>query len=259
MGSPAERPDDVLLPTGHDPSLGAVATVPEGRLLRGMILAACCYGMMTISFVNASHAFLIPSIAAGLGLDEAAKGLFLSCAFWGMVVSILGAGTLADRYGYRKLLVLSALCQSVGLLMIGSLSSLPLMYAGVCIASIGTRTVLTVAMPAAFALHSRSRHAISNVLAGFCGIGAVIIIVLDLVLLKSTWGWWTIYRLVALLVVPYGLAFLFLPLPTSACQNGAWLKGWELIRRKSFGLLLVGIFLITFIRVGVGLWLPKLR
>ena len=223
---------------------------------RWAILAACCYGMMTVSFVNAGHMFLLPSISHTLGWGEAAGGLFLSTAFWGMVATILIAGPLADRYGSRVLFVGSALCQSFGLLIVSSASSKLLIYTGTCLSSIGTGTVMALALPVGFALYPKARHAISNFLSSFCSVGAIVLVLLTVVLLDRSWTWRQVYRFLAVLVLPYGLVFLFLSPPDARCHGLEQLKVRQLIRRGPYRLMLFGVFLIGAAVVGVTGWVP---
>ena len=224
---------------------------------RWSLMAACFYGMMTLSFINTGHAFWLPSILVDLEMSAVAGGVFLSCAFWGTVLTVLVAGPLADRYGFRVLLVGSALCEFISLLIVSYASTEWSAYAAVCLGSIGTGTILALATPVAFAVYAHARIRVGNLLHSFTGIGSVIVILVGLLLFHSDCTWREMYRLVALLVLPYGLAFLFLPLPKSTCQDDERMKVRELIIKKSFRFLLVSIFLIAFIQVGVGLWLPR--
>ena len=229
----------------------------KNRGPRWAILAACCYGMMTVSFVNAGHAFLLPSVSQSLGWGEAISGLFFSFAFWGMVVAILIAGPLTDRYGFRALFLASVLCQSIGLLIISSASTGLLACIGACLASFGTGTVMVVATPLVFRLYPKTRHGIINLLASFCSVGAIVVVLVVLVLLDRSWGWQGIYRLLAMLVVPYGLAFLFLPLPDARCHGLDTVRVRQLITRGPYLLMLLGVFVISATMIGVTGWVPS--
>ncbi|MFH1006824.1 MAG: MFS transporter [Candidatus Latescibacterota bacterium] len=220
-------------------------------------MVSCFYGMMTVSFTNAGHIFWLPSIAADLGLGGAASGLFLSGAFWGMVAAILVAGPLADRYGFRALLVASALCQATSLLWVSHTQTAGAAFLAVGLGSIGTGTILALATPVAFLLYPHARLRVSNLVQSFCSVGSVIVIAIGLLVSHQAWVWREAYRLTALLVVPYGVAFLLLPLPKSGSGEGVCRKSGDLLRDNSFRLLLIALFLIAFIQVGVGLWLPS--
>jgi len=230
--------------------------MPYSRLVRGAILTACCYSMMAVSFANACHPFLMPDIADALKMGNATKGLFLSCAFWGMGVALLVAGPLADRTGFRPVFAGAAVLQALGLLMVGHAQSPAFAIAGACVAGIGTGAALNLAMPLVCLLFPRARAAVCNFLQSFCSVGAVVVIALGLILFGMQWDWRGIYRLVAVLVLGYGVAFLFLPLPRSTAQDVKRTPVRQLVRSTPFLLMLAGMAVVSFTTAGVSQWLP---
>ena len=81
---------------------------------RQVILYVCCMGMMNLSFSTVAPATNLTAIAGEFGMNHAEKGLLLSSAFWGVTASLLVAGPLADRCGFRLLLCASALLEAIG-------------------------------------------------------------------------------------------------------------------------------------------------
>jgi len=230
--------------------------MPYSRAVRGAILAVCCYSMMAVSFANACHPFLMPEIAESLGMGNAAKGLFLSCAFWGMGLALLVAGPLTDRVGFRPVFAGASVLQASGLLMVGHARSPALAIAGACVAGIGSGAVLNLPIPLVCLLFRRARAAICNFLMSFCSIGAIVVVALGFMLLSMQWDWRGVYRLVSVLVLGYGLAFLFLPLPQSTVADVERTRVRQLVVSAPFLLLLAGMFVVSFSTAGVGQWLP---
>ena len=230
--------------------------MPYSKGVRYAILAACCYSMMAVSFVNAAHIFWMPDIADELAMSVATSGLFLSCAFWGMALAILVVGPLTDRFGFRPVFAGAAALQALGLLMVAYAPTPASPIAGVCVGSIGTGAALNLPAPLVCLLFPRTRAAVCNFIQSFCSVGAVVVIVLGVVLFGMQWSWREVYRLVALLVLGYGLAFLFLPLPPSTAQDVERTPVRELVRSRPFLLMLAGIAVLAFTTAGVGMWLP---
>ena len=229
----------------------------SGKLERWAVLAACCYGMLTVGYVNAGHIFWFLQIENDLGLSAASSGLLRSSMFWGMIVAILIAGPLADRFGFRRMLIGSAVCQSMGVLTVAQASTHWAVLAGILLGSLGTGTVVTLAMPISFQLYPQSRTRICNVIASFCAVGAFAVILLGMALGGHDWTWRGAYLLAAIITLPYGAAFCFLPLPaaTGGADNGPGTV--QLMRSGRFLLLMVAIFLATFVLVGTTGWLPQ--
>ena len=233
--------------------------------LRPAVLAACCYGMMAISFVGATHVFWAPSIMRNLGLNPAGAGVFLSCAFWGMAGALLLSGPLADRYGFRGLLVGGAVCQSLGLLVASAAATPALLYLGACLGSLGNGAILALATPVVFALYPHAKIRVGNFLLSFCSVGAVVVVGLGIVLFERAWAWQEAYRLIAVLVLPYGLALAFLPLPASCRAAGTprrrvaeeMKERWRLLKRPPFVLALAGILPMAITVGGISVWVPS--
>ena len=228
--------------------------------MRLAVISACCYGLMTVSFVNAGHVYLMPAISSDLGLSDAQTGALGSVMFWGMVASILFAGPLADRIGLRITLVMCSLSQFAGLILISRADTVLSTVTGMLIASTGTGGMLTMAWPIGFRLYPESRAAIANVLGSFCSVGAVTIVVVGILCLQADWTWRQRYVLSAFMMLPYGLAFAILPLPIVTTGSRKW---WPVLgapdRRTLITLLilLVTIFVMLIVMVGVGCWLPS--
>ena len=230
-----------------------------------LLLAACCYAVLTTGFSSAMNSFWLSSIAAELVMDKAEQGLFLSASFWGPLVACVTIGILADRFGYRRFVALGVCCQVAGMFAISAAPSFGWVVVGASLVSVGSGCLVVLVFPIAFALYTQLRNAVSNLLVSFSPLGSIAASFLGIVLLGQEWTWRGTYRLAALLPLPVLVAFLVLPLtsgagPTSEPAQGAAAKTTglaRLLRSLPFALLLAGAVLFGFVAVGVGAWIPN--
>lgn len=221
-----------------------------------MLLAACCLAMISIGLATNVPALCLTAIADDLGLDSARSGLFLSCAFWGLVVSIPIAGPVADRWGFRHLLVGSAGLQALGLFLVSQAQGIWQACLGAGVIGLGTGIVDALLTPLACAAYPKARAWTANLLHAFYPIGMFVLVLVVLVLMRRQWGWREIYRLVMAANLPYAVFFLFVPLPGHSHEGPTRTPGRRLIRRGSFLLLIAAMFLAGVTELGPSQWLP---
>ncbi len=118
---------------------------PRRHIIVGLFFLSTviCY----VDRVNVSIA-IIP-MARDLGYSAAAQGLILSAFFWGYIVSQLGGGWIADRYGGKAVLGFGVGCWSLATLLtpLGAAFSFPML--------LGARVLLGVGEGVNFpAIHS---------------------------------------------------------------------------------------------------------
>lgn len=230
--------------------------MPIDRRSRPYIVAASCLGSLTLSFAINLPAICLTTIADHFAFDKAAGGLFLSCAFAGLFLAILTTGPAADRWGIRVPLVLSAVTQSLGFLICGMASTRPTLFLGAFVLGTGTGMVDALLTPLVCATYPEIRTRVSNLLHAFYPIGIATLAAATMVLFHLRWTWQEIYRLMAILALPYGIAFLFLPLPASLHVGDDRLQTRRLIRQRPFLLIVTGMFLGGIAELGPSQWLP---
>lgn len=72
-----------------------------------LVVAAVLLIIMFDGYDTAIMGFIVPELLAKWGLSRAEIGLVLGCAMFGVVLGALITGPLADRYGRKRLLLLS--------------------------------------------------------------------------------------------------------------------------------------------------------
>jgi AAHS family 4-hydroxybenzoate transporter-like MFS transporter len=78
------------------------------------ILGLCFLVMMTDGFHTAAMAFVAPALMADLAISKLTLGPILAAALVGLALGAFAAGPLADRFGRKRILVVSVLICSVG-------------------------------------------------------------------------------------------------------------------------------------------------
>lgn len=234
--------------TGSD----SVNKSPSRRLL----LAWCCLGLMAVSLAASTPAMCLTSIAATFGFDAARSGLFLSICFWGVTVSMFGAGFLADRFGYRRPAVAGAVCHVLGFAAVGSAPTPALACAGAALIGLGSGLLDALTTPIVCAVYPNARMRVSNLLHAFYPIGIVTAVLLITLLRYWGWHWRGVYLLMAALVLPCAIAFLVLRLPQRVQHASRPAGTGRLFRQRVLWLLAGAMFLGAVTELGPSQWLP---
>ena len=220
------------------------------------LLAACCLAMISIGLLTNLPALCLTAIAGDLGLDSARSGLFLSCAFWGLVVSIPISGPAADRWGFRYLLVASAVLQAAGLYLVSGAHGTRQACLGAGVTGLGTGVLDALLTPLACAAFPRARTKSANLLHAFYPIGMFLVVLTVLLLVWVGWDWRAMYRLMIATNVPYAILFLFIPLPPHSHEGPARMPSRLVAGQAEFLLLVGAIFLAGATELGPSQWLP---
>lgn len=223
------------------------------------ILALCCFCMATSNFLMMGPALCLSTMAGDLGMaQEAQKGVFLSASFWGLGAMSLVSGWLADRWGFRLLLGVSALLQMAGLLLISMAAGQEQAIGGGLLGGVGRGMVSAPLTALLCSLYPDERTWVSNLFHGFYYVGVVLTVLLVLALLQLGWGWRPMFQLYAVLVLSYGLAALVLPLPgpVPRTAEAGRTSVRHLVRQPAFAVLLAATFCIGIAEIGPSNWLP---
>ncbi|NNA42542.1 MFS transporter [Pseudomonas lactis] len=92
-------------------------------------------------FGIAAWAPLVPFAKARANLNEGTLGLLLLCLGMGSIIAMPVAGVLASRYGCRRVLTAGTLLICLALPMLATVSSIPLLIAGLFLFGAGLGTV----------------------------------------------------------------------------------------------------------------------
>ena len=234
-----------------------MSDISERPLPRRTIFIVCCLGMITLSFITAAPAVCLTSIGTDLNLSDTQRGAFVGTPLWGLMAAILLAGPIADRCGFRMLIVLGAALQIGGLAAISWAPNYSVTLFGAVLAGMGTGAMDALMTPIVCAVYPERRTRMSNLLHAFYAIGLVLSVILVTLLLHLAVSWRMAFRALAALVVPYMFVMLVLPLPGRSHAGPQRQPISRLLGRRSFWLLMAAIFLGGATELGVSAWVPS--
>jgi len=220
------------------------------------VMTASCLAMLTLSFSVAGPAMCMPAMARDLHLGYAEQGLLFSAPMWPFALPLLAAA-LADRVGFRGLLLLACVTQAAGWLLLAEARSFHEAIGAAVLAGIGGSILEPLLTPMVCAVYPERRAKMANFLHAFYCVGLVGVAlgVAFLVPAGLTWRW--TFRGLGVLCVPYGLASAILALPAQAHRGPVRLKARTLARQPVFWLLALTLALAAATELGPGNWLPS--
>ncbi len=233
----------------------SVSRPPAPRLLT----ALCYLAMMSLAIgLNLLPVFLtaLSTLHGGAaGLSQEQLGRLGALTFLGLVVGILLAGPLADRFGTKPFAQLGNALIAVSLIAAAFAPSYAWLGTALFVLGLGAGLLDMVLSPVVAALNPERRSAAMNWLHSFYCVGAAVTILAGTVILRLGWGWRE--ACLTLVVLPLGLLVAFAPLAFPALVTDAQrLPVRRLVRRGWFLAALVAIFLGGATELGMAQWLP---
>lgn len=119
------------LPAQSAPSQTSVGKLPIKRLLRAaMSTSILSFGLMTAfqSWAQQNMITFVPKYLSDLGQPPGVYGLVSALFMAGVAIGNLAGGNLADRFGKRRVAIVTLLAASIPLLAIPSVSNLAWLY-----------------------------------------------------------------------------------------------------------------------------------
>ena len=219
-------------------------------------MTVCCMGMLTLSFTVAGPAMCMPSMAGDLQLDYTQQGVVFSAPMWSFALSLVVAA-MADRIGFRGLLVLASAVQVAGWFLLAEVQSFHQAIWAAVLVGIGGSVVDPLLTPIICAVYPERRARMANFLHGFYCVGLVAVALLVVFLQPAglTWRW--TFRILGALCVPYGVASAVLALPRQAHHGPVRLRARTLILRPVFWVLALAMVLAAATELGPATWLPS--
>lgn len=222
----------------------------------GFVLAACCAALAALGLAVNIPALCLTSLSGEFGLSDSRSGAFLSTLFWGIVLGLAVTGPLADRIGFRLLLIASALLEAAGLFGVASAHSFGALCRGAFVAGLGVGAADALTTPLVCALYREQRARVTNILHSFYPVGMILAILLTLLLLDRWLSWRGLYCLIGFLCLPPAVVFCFPALPPRAHEGAERLGVRRLLGHRAFWIAGVMIFLVGLCQHGASQWLP---
>jgi FHS family glucose/mannose:H+ symporter-like MFS transporter len=208
---------------------------------KNLVFAAACMGMLLFGIELITLGSLAPDIKLKFQLDEIAAGTLFSILPFGILLGSLVFGPIADRFGYKWLLVISCLGFFAGFEGIAFSDSIQLLR--VCIFMIGLfGGVINGATNAVVAdITTNQKGANLSLLGVFFGIGALGMPFV-LAMLKPIYSFERIIAFTGLLIALVAIFYSAIQFPRSKKAEGFPLANSKQLFREPF-LILVGFFL----------------
>jgi predicted MFS family arabinose efflux permease len=127
-----------------------------------------------LGFGMASWAPLVPFAKARAGLDEGALGLLLLCLGVGSIVTMPLAGTLAARYGCRRVIIVATLLICLALPLLAAVASPVLLGVSLFVFGIGLGSIDVSMNIQAIIVERASGQAMMSGFHGFFSIGGIV-------------------------------------------------------------------------------------
>lgn len=192
--------------------------------------------------------------AAGLTGEQ--LGRLGGIAFAGVVIGIVIAGPLADRYGSKPFAQGGNVLISISLVAMAFAPTYTLLALAVFFLGLGAGILDMVLSPIVSALNPERRAVALNWLHSFYCVGAAVTVLAGSIALHAGFGWRG--SCLVLLPLPIGLIIAFAPLkfPALVADGGDRTPVKAMLSQRWFQLAVVAIFLGGATELGLAQWLP---
>jgi MFS transporter, FHS family, glucose/mannose:H+ symporter len=221
---------------------------------RRLVFTAACLGMLVFGIVLTTLGSILPSLIERFGMDKTSAGSLFFLMSMGILAGSVVFGPIADRYGYKTLLIASLGLILIGLEAIAFAPSLGLLRLGIALTGFGGGIVNGCTNAMVADISEDRKTAGLSLLGIFFGIGAVGM-PFSLGMLLDTFTYGSIIAGVgALLAMPmvFTSAIRF-PAPKHA-QGLPLRQGAVLIRQPLLLLLGLMLFLQSGMEITLGGW-----
>jgi fucose permease len=208
---------------------------------RKLVFAVACLGMLLFGICLITLGSIVPDLKGKIGLDDLSSGALFSILPFGILTGSLLFGPFCDRFGYKLLMVLSAVLMFAGFLALANVTSLGLLKVGIFFFGLAGGAINGATNALVSDLSDRDKGANLSLLGVFFGIGALGMPFL-LGLMKDIYNFEVIVTAIGFLTLAAGLFFLMIRFPPPKHTEGVPLKEGVKLLRDSM-LLLIAFFL----------------
>ena len=214
--------------------------------------------MATGCAIVVGPATCLSEISIDLKLESGVqKGFFLGLPFWGLGVVSVFSGWIAERLGYCRLLVFSALIQVVGMLTIADADTKIQAYVGSLVTGLGRGMPAAPMTALVCSLFKENRTSVTNILHGFFYVGMMSASAVVWLLMVLGLEWRTVFQIFSVTVALFGAGASIVRFPSIVSKKSANYTGLpELFRNSVFIWVDAGIFFSGITELVQTTWLP---
>jgi len=208
---------------------------------RKTVFTSACVGMLLFGVCLITLGSIIPDLKAKISLDDISSGALFSILPFGILTGSLIFGPFCDKFGYKLMMVLSALLMFAGFMALANVSSLGLLKVSIFFFGLAGGAINGATNALVSDLSDKDKGANLSLLGVFFGIGALGMPFI-LGLLKDVFSFEAIVTAVGFLTLVAGLYFLLIKFPPPKHSGGVPIKeGLNLLKDST--LLLIAFFL----------------
>jgi MFS transporter, FHS family, glucose/mannose:H+ symporter len=214
---------------------------------RSQVFAAACIGLFLFGITFLTLGSILPLLTAKFETKGLNTGALVSILPIGVLVGSVIFGPIVDRYGYKRLLIISILVSAASLQALAFTQSLSLLYTGIFFIGLGGGILNGGTNALVADITTENKAASLSLLGVSFGIGALGMPLL-LGVLSNRFLYTSTLSGVGFFMLLLALSFLFISFPVPKQEQGFPLKeGLKLLKQPV--LLLNGLFL--FFQSGV--------
>ena len=241
----------------------AVQTGPSKRASRWKPVASlgtCYLAMIVLAIAMNLMPVYLPLLGRGIGdgapLSKEQLGRIAAVTFAGVVLGLLVAGPLANRYPVRWFTASGCFLIALGLGILGFSGNYAQLLVAVGIMGLGAGVLDMILSPVVCAIQPERRAVAMNWLHAFYCVGAVLTVLTASLGLAWRVAWRTTALGMISLPALVGILFLFIPIPPLLTEPLQRRRVRELIFHRFFQLTILTIFLGGATEMGLAQWLP---
>jgi len=220
----------------------------------------CCCAMMCLAIsVNLPPVFLTTfgeTFGVNGELNSEQLGRIPAVLFSAMVIGIVFAGPLVDRWGARLFAILGLAFITLGLVALGLAPNYSVLLLAVSFLGLGAACMEVVLSPIVAAAKPEQRTSALNKLHLFYCIGAVITVLIGSAALYFNISWRILCFVILIFPILVTLGFIMIQPPTIVHQDKSRTSLRYLIRHPFVLVAALAIFLGGATEIGLAQWLP---
>jgi fucose permease len=208
---------------------------------RKVVFGAACAGLLLFGICMITLGSVASDLREKLQLDELASGTLFSILPLGIIAGSIIFGPVADRYGYKLLLIISSICLFVGFEGLAFTDSGSLLRLFIFLIGLGGGTINGATNALVADISEKEKGANISLLGVFYGLGALGM-PLVMGLLKSRMTFELIVSAIGILTLIAGICFTVIRFPPPKQAHGVPLtESLKLVKDKL--LLIIALFL----------------
>ena len=137
------------------------------------VFVAACFGMLSFGMVMITIGSLLPELMNKFEMGSIAAGVLTSLLPVGILTGSLLFGPIADRYGYKWLMIISALLEAIGVIGVGLGEKIIVVQFSVFLIGFGGGVINGAANSLVADISEKNKGANLSLLGVFYGVGAL--------------------------------------------------------------------------------------